>query len=61
VYNGADIENSELIWAHKLSAEENAALINHFKDRSVWLLKNVNYKAVLVRYENQVERPVSTQ
>jgi hypothetical protein len=56
VYNRADIENAEIIWAHKLSAEENAALINHYKNRSVWLLKNVNQNAVLVKYENQAGR-----
>jgi hypothetical protein len=57
VYNRAEIADSEIIWAHKLGFQQNAALINHFKDRTVWLLKNVNYKAVLVKYDNQIEQP----
>jgi hypothetical protein len=53
VYNRADPEASEIIWAHDLSPEENAALVNRYKNRSVWRLKNVNQTAVLVKYENQ--------
>ena len=53
VYNRAGIENALIVWAHKLSEEENAALVQHFKDRNVWLLRNVEHRAVLVKYENQ--------
>jgi hypothetical protein len=51
VYNSAEIEESDIIWAHKLSFDENVALINHFNDRNVWLLKNVDNKAVLMKYD----------
>ena len=55
VYNRADIENAEIIYAHKLTAEENAALIGHFRDRKIWLLKNIGNRAVLMKYEGQME------
>ena len=55
VYNRADIEKAAIIFAHKLTPEQNAALIGHFKDRKVWLLKNVDHRAVLVDFESGAE------
>lgn len=38
VYNAADIDASEVVWARELSESENEKLRAHFKQRQVWLL-----------------------
>jgi hypothetical protein len=37
VYSRADIDASEVVWAHDMGVEENRKLIDYFKDRTVWL------------------------
>ena len=37
VYNRADIDASDVVWAHDMGVEENRKLIDYFKDRTVWL------------------------
>jgi hypothetical protein len=39
VYNEADIDNAQVVFARDMGAAENAALIQYFKDRKVWLLE----------------------
>lgn len=39
VYNGADIDGSEVVWAHDLGPAKNANLMSYFRDRAVWLLE----------------------
>lgn len=39
VYNAADIEASEIVWAHDMGLEENVALIEHYAGRVVWRLQ----------------------
>ena len=39
VYNGADIDGSKVVWARDLGPEQNARLLNYFKDRTVWIVK----------------------
>jgi len=39
VYNGADIDGQDVIWAHDLGAERNAEIIRYYKDRKIWLLE----------------------
>lgn len=36
VYNDADIDNSEVVWAHRLSEEKDLRLQNYFAERRVW-------------------------
>lgn len=36
VYNRADIDNAEVVWAHILTNEENQKLIEHFADHQIW-------------------------
>jgi hypothetical protein len=37
VYNRADIDAAEVVWAHDMGAQENRKLLEYFKDRSIWL------------------------
>ena len=39
VYNSADIDSQDVIWALDLGKEKNAALIDYYKGRKVWLLQ----------------------
>ena len=39
VYNEADIDRARVVWAREMDAAHNRALIDYFKDRSVWLLE----------------------
>jgi hypothetical protein len=39
VFNGADIEGSKIVWARELDGAQNQKLIEHFNDRSVWLIE----------------------
>lgn len=36
VQNDADIDNSEIVWAHRLDAEKDARLMDYFASRRVW-------------------------
>jgi hypothetical protein len=36
VYNSADIDAQDVIWAHDLGAEENAALLKYYNGRKIW-------------------------
>ena len=36
VHNDADIDNSEIVWAHRLDPEKDARLVAYFADRRVW-------------------------
>jgi len=39
IYNRADIEASDMVWAHDMGPVENAKIIEHFKGRMYWLMK----------------------
>jgi hypothetical protein len=36
VYNGADIDAQDVIWAHDLGKVDNAPLLEYYKDRKIW-------------------------
>ncbi len=38
VYNGAEIDGAKVLWARELDAQQNAKLLDYFKDRKVWLV-----------------------
>lgn len=38
VYNRADIDNADIVWARDLGQEKNQRLLSYFKDRTVWVL-----------------------
>lgn len=37
VFNGADIDDSKVVWARELDPAQNEKLLNYFKDRKIWL------------------------
>jgi uncharacterized protein (TIGR03437 family) len=37
VFNDADLEQSQVLWAHQLDKASNHALMRHYPDREVWL------------------------
>jgi len=39
VYNGADIDNSKIVWARDMGPVQNAELVRYFSSRKVWLLE----------------------
>jgi hypothetical protein len=39
VYNSADIDRSEIVWAHDLGKSENENLIRYFSNRRIWRLE----------------------
>jgi hypothetical protein len=43
VYNGADVDQSKVVWAREIDAKSDAQLIDYFKDREVWLLNADSY------------------
>jgi len=50
VYNGADIDNSTVVWARDMGAYRNQELIRYFKDRQVWLLHADETPPILKTY-----------
>jgi hypothetical protein len=36
VYNAADIDNSKIVWAREMDAQDDQELLNYFHDRKVW-------------------------
>ena len=38
VYNGADIDNAKVIWAHDLRRKRNRELLNYYRKRTIWLV-----------------------
>jgi hypothetical protein len=38
VFNGADIDGAKVLWARELDAQQNAALVRYFQERSIWLV-----------------------
>jgi hypothetical protein len=44
VYNTADIDAQDVIWAHDIGSAENAPLLEYYKDRKIWLLQpDINF------------------
>ena len=39
VYNGADIDESKVVWARDLGEAENRKLAEYYKDRTVWMVQ----------------------
>ena len=39
VYNRADIDAADVVWAHDMGAAENRKLVDYFKGRSIWWMR----------------------
>jgi hypothetical protein len=58
VYNGADIDGSQVVWARELDPESNVRLMRYFSDRTVWLVEPDRRPPRLVPYETAPFRPM---
>lgn len=47
VYNKADIDASEVVWAREMTSDKNEALIRYYEDRNVWVVEADKRPAVL--------------
>jgi len=52
VYNKADIDDSDIVWARDMGPDKNLELIRYFKDRKVWLVEPDVLAPKLTRYPN---------
>lgn len=50
VYNRADIDGSQIVWARDLGAEQNQELLRYYPDRTAWLLEPDEQPPSLERY-----------
>jgi hypothetical protein len=50
VYNEADIDHANVVWARDMGESDNRALLRYFKDRSVWILNADDPRARPVPY-----------
>jgi hypothetical protein len=51
VYNGAEIDDSKVLWARELDEEQNARLFAYFKDRQIWLVEPDTDNTELILYQ----------
>jgi hypothetical protein len=59
VYNGADIDNSKVIWAREMDESENLELLHYYKDRTVWLVQPDSEPANVALYLSPFKQPVN--
>ena len=52
VYNRADIDKAEVVWARELSPQQNKSLIDYFKDRKVWIVFADEAPPLLFQYNS---------
>jgi len=61
VYNAADIDGSRIIWAQEMDASSNADLVQHYRDRKVWLVQPDLQQGRLAPYPTVNELAVRQQ
>jgi hypothetical protein len=54
VYNGADIDRQNVVWARDMGPEANEELLRYYSERRVWLLQPDDVPADLLPYTNHV-------
>lgn len=52
VYNRADIDKADVVWARELSPQQNKSLIDYFKDRKVWIVFADEAPPLLFQYNS---------
>jgi hypothetical protein len=57
VYNGADLDQSKVLWARAMSPAEDQELIDYFKARKVWIVDADDNPASLVPYAPTPQNP----
>ncbi|WP_339733058.1 hypothetical protein [uncultured Gimesia sp.] len=57
IYNRADIDNAEVIWAHILDEKENQRLIKHFAGRQIWWINADDDEIKLKPFESMPANP----
>jgi hypothetical protein len=55
VYNDADIDGSDVVWARDMGPEHNRELLDYFRDRRVWLLEADRRDPTVVRYDDKID------
>ena len=50
VYNRAEIDEAQVVWARELDNEANRKLLNYFKERRIWLLEADAEERILIPY-----------
>jgi len=50
VYNAADIEQSQVIWAREMDPASNQKLIQYYKDRQAWLVEPDTHPVTVIPY-----------
>ena len=54
VYNHANIDQSEVVWAREISPEKDKALMEYFSDRKVWLVEPDRSRVQIVQHSMRI-------
>ena len=57
VYNDADIDHSQVVWARDMGYLKNQELLNYFPDRQAWYVDRADAEALVLPYD-QVMAPI---
>ena len=61
VYNGADIDGSQVVWARELGGDQDRKLLDYYKDRQAWIVEADLIPPRLTPYRQSEEDRLSTK